>query len=58
MLELDLSAKTAASAVNVTKPAGTGLKLMKGFARQLSGTFCGEQTSEGYVASLTFPTPK
>ena len=38
--------------------AGTGLKLMKGFARQLSGTFCGEQTPDGYMASLTFPTPK
>lgn len=36
--------------------AGTGQKLMKGFARQLSGTYTAEHTVDGYKVSLRFPT--
>lgn len=36
----------------------TGKKLMKGFARQLSGVFSAENTEEGYQVSLSFNLPE
>lgn len=40
-----------------TKPLqkGTGDRLMKGFARQLSGEYLGIETDDGYQATLVFP---
>ncbi len=35
--------------------SGTGRRLMKGFARQLSGTYSASQTAKEYVCQLTFP---
>lgn len=41
---------------NMNSPKkGTGERLMKGFARQLSGEYWGGMTETGYKASLTFP---
>ncbi len=42
-------------ASEVTTKKGTGERLMKGFARQLSGQYSGAMSSDGYKASLIFP---
>ena len=40
-----------------TSPAGTGSKLMRGFARQLAGKFHEENLSPGHKVTLIFPAP-
>ncbi len=65
---ITISLETAGPTINVsvsdtgqgcdeTSPAGTGSKLMRGFARQLAGEFREENLSPGHKVTLIFPAP-
>lgn len=49
------AAQREASSPELSTSTGMGHKLMRGFARQLGGTYKSESSPEGYMCQLSFP---